>query len=142
MAGVVSGHAQSTRSLEPTRNPKSYQHHLSLFILTTRSPRLSSKLYKTVLLLVHSFTMAQIRGTANYHLGNQGAFGGPNRNEATTDPSPLDAIREQTSKIEDMLDTLAEPLKPYVVSLFTSCVAPLPYRVTMAQRPAPCQSSC
>lgn len=58
--------------------------------------------------------MAQIRGTANYHLGNQGAFGGPSRSDAAADPSPLDAIREQTSKIEDMLDTVAEPLKPYV----------------------------
>ncbi|KAI9670621.1 MAG: Surfeit locus protein 4 [Alyxoria varia] len=57
--------------------------------------------------------MAQIRGTAGYHLGNQGPFaGGPARNEANTDPSPLDAIREQTSKIEDMLDALAEPVKP------------------------------
>jgi hypothetical protein len=32
----------------------------------------------------------------------------------TSDPSPLDAIREQTSKIEDWLDTISEPLKPYV----------------------------
>lgn len=31
---------------------------------------------------------------------------------ATSDPSPLDAIRTQTSKIEDMLDTIAEPIKP------------------------------
>lgn len=55
--------------------------------------------------------MAQIRGTAGYHLGNQNAFGGPSQN-ATNDPSPLDAIREQTSKIEDWLDTLADPVKP------------------------------
>jgi len=62
--------------------------------------------------------MAQIRGTAGYHLGGgaQNHFGGPGSNEATNDPSPLDAIREQTSKIEDWLDTLAEPLKPYVDS--------------------------
>lgn len=26
----------------------------------------------------------------------------------------LDAIREQTSKIEDFLDTLSDPVKPYV----------------------------
>jgi len=57
--------------------------------------------------------MAQIRGTAAYHLGNQGAFGGPS-NDATNDPSPLDAIREQTSKIEDLLDTWSDPIKPYV----------------------------
>jgi hypothetical protein len=31
------------------------------------------------------------------------------------DPSPLDAIREQTSKIEDFLDTLSDPVKPYVL---------------------------
>ena len=56
--------------------------------------------------------MAQIRGTAGYHLGNQGPFGGPSRNDSNTDPSPLDAIREQTSKIEDFLDTYSEPVKP------------------------------
>jgi ER-derived vesicles protein len=60
--------------------------------------------------------MAQIRGTAGYHLaGNQ--FGGPGTSEATNDPSPLDAIREQTSKIEDFLDTLSEPLKPYLPAI-------------------------
>lgn len=32
------------------------------------------------------------------------------------DPSPLDAIREQTGKIEDFLDTLSDPVKPYVIS--------------------------
>ncbi|KAF2085107.1 putative cargo transport protein [Saccharata proteae CBS 121410] len=61
--------------------------------------------------------MAQIRGTAGYHLGNQSPFGNPGRPEATSDPSPLDAIREQTSKIEDWLDTLAEPLKPYLPAI-------------------------
>ena len=60
--------------------------------------------------------MAQIRGTAGYNLGHQNPFGGPGRADATSDPSPLDAIREQTSKIEDWLDTLADPVKPYVVS--------------------------
>ena len=59
--------------------------------------------------------MAQIRGTAGYNLGHQNPFGGPGRADATNDPSPLDAIREQTSKIEDWLDTLADPIKPYVV---------------------------
>jgi len=58
--------------------------------------------------------MAQIRGTAGYHLGNQNPFGGPGRDDATNDPSPLDAIREQTSKIEDWLDTLSDPVKPYL----------------------------
>ncbi|KAF2747316.1 SURF4-domain-containing protein [Sporormia fimetaria CBS 119925] len=59
--------------------------------------------------------MAQIRGTAGYHLGNQSPFGNAGRNDGTTsDPSPLDTIREHTSKIEDWLDTLSEPVKPYL----------------------------
>ncbi|KAI9728728.1 MAG: hypothetical protein M1828_002834 [Chrysothrix sp. TS-e1954] len=62
--------------------------------------------------------MAQIRGTAGYHLGGQNRFGGgTNSSEASQDPSPLDAIREQTSKIEDMLDTMAEPVKPYLPAI-------------------------
>jgi hypothetical protein len=63
-----------------------------------------------------SFAMAQIRGTAGYNLGHQNPFGGPGSADATSDPSPLDAIREQTSKIEDWLDSLADPVKPYVSS--------------------------
>lgn len=63
--------------------------------------------------------MAQIRGTAGYNLGHQNPFaGGPGRQDATSDPSPLDTIREQTSKIEDWLDTLSDPVKPYVVAVF------------------------
>ncbi len=58
--------------------------------------------------------MTQIRGTAGYNLGAQDRFGAPGRADATNDPSPLDAIREQTSKIEDWLDTLSDPIKPYV----------------------------
>jgi hypothetical protein len=66
--------------------------------------------------------MAQIRGTAGYNLGHQNPFGGPGSADATSDPSPLDAIREQTSKIEDWLDTLADPVKPYVpCSSVTHC---------------------
>jgi hypothetical protein len=62
--------------------------------------------------------MAQIRGTAGYHLGNQSpSFGGQSSSSATNDPSPLDAIRKQTSKIEDFLDTLSEPLKPYLPAI-------------------------
>lgn len=68
--------------------------------------------------------MAQIRGTAGYNLGHQNPFGGPSSADATSDPSPLDAIREQTSKIEDWLDTLSDPVKPYVsIRLFR---APVP----------------
>ncbi|KAF3066562.1 SURF4-domain-containing protein [Daldinia loculata] len=59
--------------------------------------------------------MAQIRGTAGYHLGGPNPFGGP-KNEVA-DPSPLDAIREQTSKIEDVLDTISEPIKPYLPAI-------------------------
>ena len=70
--------------------------------------------------------MAQIRGTAGYNLGGSGpqsggfgggGYGGAMKQEATNDPSPLDAIREQTSKIEDMLDTYSEPIKPYVLQI-------------------------
>lgn len=66
--------------------------------------------------------MAQIRGTAGYQLSNnQSNFSGPSnmggRSEATNDPSPLDAIREQTSKIEDFLDTLSDPIKPYLPAI-------------------------
>ena len=57
-------------------------------------------------------TMAQIRGTAGYNLGSQNTFGGPSRGDTMNGPSPLAAIREQTSKIEDFLDTLSDPVKP------------------------------
>ena len=62
--------------------------------------------------------MAQIRGTAGYNLGSQGSFSGgsQSRNDATSDPSPLEMIRDQTSKIEEWLDTAADPVKPYVPS--------------------------
>lgn len=64
--------------------------------------------------------MAQIRGTAGYHLGGQSSsFGGPSRSDATNDPSPLDAIRKQTSKIEDVLDSMGEPIKPWVALLLS-----------------------
>lgn len=58
--------------------------------------------------------MAQIRGTAGYNLGSQDRFGGAGRADATNDPSPLEQIREQTSKIEEWLDTAADPIKPCV----------------------------
>ncbi|KAI0200278.1 SURF4 family-domain-containing protein [Astrocystis sublimbata] len=59
--------------------------------------------------------MAQIRGTAGYQLNNQSPFGGPKLDGG--DPSPLDAIRAQTSKIEDVLDSLSEPVKPYLPAI-------------------------
>jgi len=58
--------------------------------------------------------MAQIRGTAGYNLGMNNQYGNQRNNDATNDPSPLDQIREQTSKIEDWLNTVGEPLKPYL----------------------------
>ncbi|KIW67238.1 hypothetical protein PV04_06503 [Phialophora macrospora] len=61
--------------------------------------------------------MAQIRGTAGYNLGLNNQFGPQKSNDATNDPSPLDQIREQTSKIEDWLNTLGEPLKPYLPAI-------------------------
>lgn len=57
--------------------------------------------------------MAQIRGTAGYHLGNQSPFGNAGHsNDTNNDPSPLDQLRAQTSKLEEMLDTVADPIKP------------------------------
>jgi hypothetical protein len=63
--------------------------------------------------------MAQFRGgQAGYGIGTQAPFGGSSENK--TDSNPLDAIREQTSKIEDMLDTLSEPIKPWVLAGYLS----------------------
>ena len=75
--------------------------------------------------ITSTVTMAQVRGTAGYNLGSSGQnrFGmnsSMNRSDATNDPSPLDAIREQTSKIEDWLDTMADPVKPYVYTTVIS----------------------
>ncbi|CZT01565.1 related to surfeit locus protein 4 [Rhynchosporium agropyri] len=63
--------------------------------------------------------MAQIRGTAGYNLGGgqQNSFGGPSREDTKYESSPLDAIREQTGKIEDFLDTLSDPVKPYLPAI-------------------------
>lgn len=59
--------------------------------------------------------MAQMRGPGSYGIGAPNPFGAPP--EDKTEQSPLDAIRQQTSKIEDVLDTLSEPIKPYVITL-------------------------
>lgn len=73
-----------------------------------------------------TLSMAQIRGTAGYNLGSsQNRFGAGAgysnmKSEATNDPSPLEAIRAQTNKIEDWLDTLSEPIKPYVLFTHTT----------------------
>lgn len=73
--------------------------------------------------------MAQIRGTVGYNLGGQDRFNGPGRADATNDPSPLDAIREQTSKIEDWLDTLSDPVKPCVSDIFFKNEIPITKRL-------------
>ncbi|KAI0155040.1 SURF4 family-domain-containing protein [Xylariaceae sp. FL1272] len=59
--------------------------------------------------------MAQIRGTAGYQLNNQNPFGGSTAQ--SSESSPLDAIRAQTSKIEDFLDTVSGPVKPYLPAI-------------------------
>ena len=56
--------------------------------------------------------MATARGPSGYGLGGPAQFGGPPVSEQTSDASPLDMIRQQTSKIEDVLDSLSEPIKP------------------------------
>jgi len=53
--------------------------------------------------------MAQLRG-GHYQMG--GGYGVSSNTAATSDPSPLDQIREQTSKIEDFFDSISEPIKP------------------------------
>ncbi|KAH8599031.1 surfeit locus protein [Bisporella sp. PMI_857] len=62
--------------------------------------------------------MAQIRGTG-YGIGSQNTFGGPSSSfsEKGTEQSPLDSVREYTSKIEDFLDTLSDPIKPYLPAI-------------------------
>ncbi len=61
--------------------------------------------------------MAQMRGSAGYGIGQSAPFGGSS-SESQEANNALEAIREQTSKIEDLLDTYNEPIKPY--ALFSS----------------------
>ncbi|TQN64558.1 Surfeit locus protein 4-like protein [Colletotrichum shisoi] len=60
--------------------------------------------------------MAQQRGPS-YGLGAGGpaSFGGPSADNSES--SPLDMIRQQTSKIEDLLDSVSEPVKPYLPAI-------------------------
>ncbi|KAG9246302.1 SURF4 family-domain-containing protein [Calycina marina] len=62
--------------------------------------------------------MTSLRGPgAGYGLG-QNTFGNPSRNDMDSrEPGPMDAIREQTSKIEDFLDNLSEPIKPHLPAI-------------------------
>src|SRR5690606_38331610 len=64
--------------------------------------------------------MAQIRGTASYHMGDPTRSFPSNpglQSYGQNDPSPLDAIRAQTDKIEDLLDSWAEPIKPHLPTI-------------------------
>ena len=54
--------------------------------------------------------MAQMRATSGYGMGAANPYGVAR--DGQEDKSALDTIREQTSKIEDVLDTLSEPIKP------------------------------
>ncbi|KAI6250434.1 Surfeit locus protein 4 [Erysiphe necator] len=60
--------------------------------------------------------MTSIRGTAGYNLSGQTQFGGPVR-ELTQESSSMDMIREYTGKIEDFLDTLSDPVKPFLPAI-------------------------
>lgn len=55
-----------------------------------------------------------MRGNAGGYGMGAPSYGGGSMNEPAQEGGTLDAIRQQTSKIEDMLDTVAEPVKPYV----------------------------
>lgn len=55
--------------------------------------------------------MAQQRGQSyGMGVGPTPSFGASSQDSA--DASPLDTIRQYTSKIEDVLDTVSEPVKP------------------------------
>ncbi|KAL1895858.1 ER-derived vesicles protein erv29 [Sporothrix stenoceras] len=66
--------------------------------------------------------MAHLRGGASgYGIGQPNPFGGSSQ-DASRDyndsgNSALDAIRQQTSKLEDLLDTYSEPVKPYLPAI-------------------------
>ncbi|EPE04184.1 surf4 family protein [Ophiostoma piceae UAMH 11346] len=59
--------------------------------------------------------MAHMRNTG-YGIGQPNPFGGQSQ-DSTESGNALDAIREQTSKIEDLLDTYSEPIKPYLPAI-------------------------
>ncbi len=58
--------------------------------------------------------MAQMRGSGSYGMAAPSPFGG--QADDKSEQSPLDAIRQQTSRIEDLLDSVSEPIKPCVPS--------------------------
>ncbi|KAG6008649.1 hypothetical protein E4U43_000108 [Claviceps pusilla] len=56
------------------------------------------------------------RGPSGYGLGGAPAYGGPSSAEESNG-GILDQIRPYTSKVEDVLDNLSEPLKPYLPAI-------------------------
>ncbi|OAA53972.1 copii-coated vesicle protein 4 [Niveomyces insectorum RCEF 264] len=58
--------------------------------------------------------MAHLRGTG-YGIGQPNPFN--NSAPESKESNALDAIRQQTSKIEDLLDTFSEPVKPYLPAI-------------------------
>ncbi|KAG6037550.1 hypothetical protein E4U41_004994 [Claviceps citrina] len=54
------------------------------------------------------------RGPSGYGLGGPPAYGGPSSVEEESNGGILDQIRPYTSKVEDVLDSLSEPIKPYL----------------------------
>ncbi|QPH00672.1 hypothetical protein C2857_004535 [Epichloe festucae Fl1] len=56
------------------------------------------------------------RGPSGYGLGGAPAYGGPS-NAEESNGNLLDKIRPYTSKVEDALDNLSEPLKPYLPAI-------------------------
>ncbi|KAK5663336.1 hypothetical protein OQA88_3764 [Cercophora sp. LCS_1] len=59
--------------------------------------------------------MAQLRGQGSYGIAPNPFGGAPAADKP--EGSALDAIREQTSKIEDILDGLSEPIKPFLPAI-------------------------
>ncbi|PKS07892.1 hypothetical protein jhhlp_006500 [Lomentospora prolificans] len=53
----------------------------------------------------------------SYGLGAAGPQYGASSHSGGGDSNPLDAIRAQTSKIEDLLDRLSEPIKPFLPAI-------------------------
>lgn len=112
-AQVLESHSVLLTYKHRRPTPASPPHRFQTLRKPLNSPSSSLSLSSSSKLYISSADMSQIRGTAGYHLGpDNRPFGGPSSNSATSDPSPLDAIRAQTNKIEDLLDTLADPVKP------------------------------
>ncbi|KIH90909.1 hypothetical protein SPBR_00831 [Sporothrix brasiliensis 5110] len=63
--------------------------------------------------------MAHLRsGASGYGIGQPSPFGGASQNNGDgSGGSALDTIRQQTSKLEDLLDTYSEPVKPYLPAI-------------------------